>query len=82
MREKVPTSAAGGGNMKHPPLSSMPLYVGITTMSFAAVQQAPTVLGVSLTLPPEIPEGGELKVLWHEDDHIRQERKIVWVREA
>jgi hypothetical protein len=51
-------------------------------MSFAAVQQAPTVLGVSLTLPPEIPEGGELKVLWHEDDHIRQERKIVWVREA
>jgi hypothetical protein len=66
--------------MKHPPLSSMPLYVGITTMSFAALP--PTVLGVSLTLPPEIPEGGELKVLWHEDDHIRQERKIVWVREA
>jgi hypothetical protein len=46
------------------------------------VRQAPTILGVSLTLPPEIPEDGELKVLWHEDDHIRQERKICWVREA
>lgn len=82
MSEKVPASAVGGGNLKHPPLSSMPLYAGSTTMTFAAVRQAPTILGVSLTLPPEIPEDGELKVLWHEDDHIRQERKICWVREA
>lgn len=82
MRKTAPASAARGGNLKRPPLSSMPLYVGSATMTFAAVQQAPTVLGVSLTLPPEIPEGGELKLLWHEDDHIRQERKIGWVREA
>lgn len=60
----------------------MTLYVGSATMSFEAVQQSPTVLGVSLTLPPEIPEDGELKLLWHEDDHIRRERQIGWVREA
>ena len=60
----------------------MPLKVGSATMTFAAVQQVPTVLGVSLTLPPEMPEGGELKVLWHDDDYIRQERKIGWVREV
>jgi hypothetical protein len=58
----------------------MTLYVGNATLSFAVVQQSPTVLGVSLTLPPEIPDDGELRLLWHEDDHVRQERRIGWVR--
>jgi hypothetical protein len=60
----------------------MTLYVGSATLSFAAVRESPTVLGVSLTLPPEIPDDGELRSLWHNDDHDRQERRIVWVREA
>ena len=68
------------GNLKHPLLSLMTLYVGSATLSFAVVQQSPTVLGVSLTLPPEIPEEGELQLLWHEDDHVRQERRVWWVR--
>ena len=58
----------------------MTLYVGSATLSFAAVRESPTVLGVSLTLPPEIPDDGELRLLWHEDDHVRQERRIGWVR--
>ena len=68
------------GNLNHPPLSLMTFYVGSATLSFAAVQQSPTVLGVRLTLPPEIPEDGEVLLLWHEDDHVRQERRIGWVR--
>lgn len=68
------------GNLKHPPSSLMTLYVGSATLSFAAVRESPTVLGVRLTLPPEIPEDGELQLLWHEDDHMRQERRVWWVR--
>ena len=68
------------GNLKHPPSSLMTLYVGSATLSFTAVLESPTVLGVRLTLPPEIPEEGELQLLWHEDDHVRQERRIGWVR--
>jgi len=58
----------------------MTLYVGSATLSFAVVQESPTVLGVSLTLPPEIPEDGETLRIWYDDDHARQERQVWWLR--
>lgn len=68
------------GNLKHPPSSLMTLYVGSTTLSFTAVRESPTVLGVSVTLPPEIPEEGELQFVGYQDDYARQERRVWWVR--
>ena len=76
----VTTDSTGTGNLKNLHLSLMTLYAGKSIMSFAAVQQSPTVLGVSLTLPPEIPDSGELLLLNYNDDHLRQERCVWWVR--
>lgn len=58
----------------------MTLYVGSATLSFAVVQQSPTILGVSITLPPEIPEDGEVQYVGYQDDYARQERRVWWVR--
>lgn len=58
----------------------MTLYAGKSIVPFAVVEQSPIILGVSLTLPQEIPDSGELLLLNYKDDHLRQERCVWWVR--